>query len=99
MFGRKREPRQVYTEGELKTQVSNDNYYLVRALKVILCAALIVIIVLASAGFVYQYFIDPILREKVNTLIMQNISGIMFFVLSLIGIKVTKDKTVLPSDS
>ncbi len=90
MFWRRSEPKQIYSEKELEDRANNDNYVLTRALKFAFCMSLLLVITVITCGGLWQYISNPGTRETVNDLLLQNIAGIIFFALALLGIKVSK---------
>jgi len=80
----------VETEETLDDLRKRDNYKIERLFKYIFSSIFILLVFFFSAMFFYRSIIDDVFRNQVTDLIADNIVGIVFFVLGLVGINFRK---------
>ncbi|MDR0675825.1 MAG: hypothetical protein LBF97_02155 [Elusimicrobiota bacterium] len=88
----KQNPKQLFSDKELKTKEKNDNYVFRKYTKII-----ILIFLASGLGSLFVLFniwlfSDKEFQIKIMQKIYENILGIIFFALSMLGIKLNNSK-------
>jgi len=93
LFSRFRKlPKRIYTDKELKQLSDNDGYWRGKIIRDVAMYIVCVLFAALAIALMYQYIIDQSFRSFILEQIKQNFIAIIFFVLALLGIKVTSSK-------
>ncbi len=86
LFNFRKEPKQIYTDDGLEQLTQNDGYWRVKLLRDVITYVACGLIVLFAVAIIYEYIFDLAFRNFVIGEIKDSFEGIVFFVLSMIGI-------------
>lgn len=84
-----KEKRKVMSESELKANENQDNYERGKILKNVLLYVSIFIVACLVILLIHAVLTNSSFRESILNQVSQNIAGIVFFLLYIIGIKVS----------
>jgi hypothetical protein len=73
-------------EEDLDRRRARDDYNIERVVKFTFLVVFIVLILVIFGAFLYKFFLDQNFQNGVLDLVKQNISGIIFFAISVLGL-------------
>ncbi len=89
---RNKKPQPVYNEQELIKRSKTDGYRRSKLLTDVLIYTISGLIILFSIALLYQYIVDVTFRNFILDQFKESIKGIIFFILSIGGVKLINTK-------
>lgn len=86
------EAKKLYSDDELKQLEKNDLYEFQKRLRQWALLGVFVIALFVFCLFIFRAVMEDAFRAKVTDIILSNLSGIIFFMLALIGFNVSNKK-------